>query len=159
MIDGLGHGPEAAQVARVARAVLAQSPQLDCVATLQACHQALGGTRGAVISLAWIDAAGTKLTFAGVGNVCGRLIEPTGTRQFAANRGILGAVYPKVIPVVIDLPADWRFVLHSDGISERFKLDFYDIAALAPADLAQQILADWANPSDDASVLVAMPVR
>ena len=54
-IDGLGHGGDAADAAAAAAAVLSAHPDDDPVHLIDACHEALARTRGAVMTLAWFD--------------------------------------------------------------------------------------------------------
>ena len=75
VIDGLGHGPEAADAAelcarRGARARRGRRAQ----ELLQACHEALLETRGVVMTVAWFDLERSQLSWAGVGNVDARLV-------------------------------------------------------------------------------------
>src|SRR2546425_10366483 len=52
VVDGLGHGAEAATAARAAVAVLDRQADESLVPLAKACHQAVIGTRGVVRSLA-----------------------------------------------------------------------------------------------------------
>ena len=69
VIDGLGHGEHAAAAARAAAATLARNPGGPVLDLVEACHAALRGTRGVVLSLASIDASRDEMTWVGVGNV------------------------------------------------------------------------------------------
>src|SRR5690348_2260084 len=69
VIDGLGHGPEAASAAKSAVSILNLGAGWPMQSLFEACHDALRGTRGIVLSLASIDATQDELTWAGVGNV------------------------------------------------------------------------------------------
>jgi serine phosphatase RsbU (regulator of sigma subunit) len=160
LIDGLGHGPEAAAAARAATDVLAAAPHLVPAEALQACHHALRGTRGAAISVVQIAPASRQLVYAGVGNVEARLWLPEGWQRPIAYRGIVGAVMPRVRPFELTLAADWLLVLHTDGVSARFDPDQLAPAVRGhPQALADAILAGWGRPSDDATVVVARAVR
>ncbi len=72
VVDGLGHGPEAAAAARAAvetlnvQATAAGSCNLRHL--LVAIHQALRGTRGAVAGVALVEACTGSLHYAGIGN-------------------------------------------------------------------------------------------
>src|SRR5437773_929428 len=57
VVDGLGHGAEAASAARAAVAVLERHAGESPLPLLQRCHRALIGTRGVVLSLAFFDGA------------------------------------------------------------------------------------------------------
>src|SRR3989454_6060748 len=74
VVDGLGHGAEAAAAARAAVATLNRHAQEAVLPLLQRCHQALAGTRGVVLSVALFDRADGSMTWLGVGNVEGGLL-------------------------------------------------------------------------------------
>jgi phosphoserine phosphatase RsbX len=81
VIDGLGHGPEAAS-ARTAARVLEVQPGDPVRALVERCHEGLRKTRGAVMSPASFDAQTSSITLVGVGNVEGVLLRsgPAGRR-------------------------------------------------------------------------------
>src|SRR2546422_10869871 len=74
VVDGLGHGAEAATAARTAVAVLNRHADESLPQLVKACHQALVGTRGVAMSLAVFGRAARSLTWLGVGNVEGVLL-------------------------------------------------------------------------------------
>src|SRR6266700_7377551 len=69
VIDGLGHGTEAARAAKAAVYLIEACPHESVVDLIQHCHEALRRTRGAVMSLASFDARTSSITWAGVGSV------------------------------------------------------------------------------------------
>src|ERR1700739_1108618 len=69
VVDGLGHGAEAATAARTAVSTLSEHASESVLALLERCHWALKGSRGAVMSLAFADRQHDTLTWVGVGNV------------------------------------------------------------------------------------------
>ncbi|HEV7665634.1 MAG TPA: SpoIIE family protein phosphatase [Chloroflexota bacterium] len=155
VIDGLGHGPPAAAASDAACAALAQRPDLPPGQSLRLCHAALSGTRGAAISIAAIDASGTSLQYAGIGNVEGHLWHSGVQQRLMVYRGIVGAVLPEPRVFTFALPSGWLLVLHTDGIRARFRLDASPAEALDQAQhLADYLLAEWARPTDDAMVVV-----
>ena len=74
VVDGLGHGREAAVAAREAVATLTQHADEPVVPLLQRCHGQLRATRGVVMTLASFRAADATMTWLGVGNVEGFLL-------------------------------------------------------------------------------------
>jgi serine phosphatase RsbU (regulator of sigma subunit) len=158
VIDGLGHGPGAASAALRAREALAAAPDLGPAEAIRLSHEALHDTRGAVIGITAIDVLTGRLSFAGVGNIEGRLISAGGTQRLSSARGIVGAMLPTIRPVELALPPEWTLVIHSDGISERFdpaqieRFDSLDVQSVADA-----ILTRWGRATDDASVVVVRP--
>src|SRR5437667_15617 len=70
-VDGLGHGAEAAAAARAAVAALDQYAEESLLPLVRRCHDALAGSRGVVMSLAYVAGVQPSLTWLGVGNVEG----------------------------------------------------------------------------------------
>jgi serine phosphatase RsbU (regulator of sigma subunit) len=156
VIDGLGHGPEAAKAARAAVDALEAHPELDPVHALALCDRALAGTRGAAISIAAIDPAHTRLTYVGIGNVEAQLWQPSGAQRPIAYRGIVGAAHRTVRAFELALTVEWVLLLHTDGVSARLNLaDYVEQARDDLPAVAQAVLARWGRARDDATVVVA----
>jgi anti-sigma regulatory factor (Ser/Thr protein kinase) len=155
LVDGLGHGPEAAMAAGAAMAtfqeVLADPPEL----MLAAMHTALRPTRGAATSVAVIDEARRTVRFCGVGNVDGRILTADSNRHLVPQNGIVGHTMPRAQCDDVPWPTAGRLVLHSDGISSRWQADRYPgLLARHPALLAGVLFRDCARERDDATVIV-----
>lgn len=158
MIDGLGHGPDAALAAQTARDQLASSPHLGPADALRLCHGALRSTRGAAISIVVVDPLARRLVSAGIGNVDVVVRNGRGSRRYVSDRGIVGGAFPTIRPVEVELDADWLLILHTDGVSARFDLDVIpETASGSPDLLADTLLGQWARKLDDAMVVVAIP--
>lgn len=153
VVDGLGHGPQAAEAAAQAIAALEARPGLDPIRGIEACHEALRGGRGAALAIALVDAAAGRLVYAGVGNVEARLVQGGRAERLISYRGIVGSTLPTVRAFEHRLTAPWLLVLHTDGISTRAELPG-DAVDAAPRALAESLLAAWARESDDATVVV-----
>ncbi len=158
-VDGLGHGADAATAARTAVTTLAEHAGESVTALLDRCHWALKGSRGVVMSLAFLDARARTITWAGVGNVEGivlRVAGGAGGRErigLVARGGIVGSELPAVRAQQVALaPGDLLFFA-TDGIREGF-LDGLPADA-SPQQLADHILANHGKGTDDALVLVA----
>src|SRR6185503_20115981 len=74
LIDGLGHGPEAADAAAVCASVVRAHAEAPAAELMAECHSALLETRGVVMTAAWFDLERSRLSWAGVGNVDARLV-------------------------------------------------------------------------------------
>lgn len=157
MIDGLGHGPEAAVAAEAAISTLAAHPVCDLAAAVQACHAALRGTRGAALLVICIALAARELTFAGVGNVEAQLWQDGQARHLISDRGIVGATLPRIRPVTVPLEAEWLLLMYTDGLRNRFVLPALRQTAPDAHALSHTLLNDWSRATDDATVLVAQP--
>jgi len=157
LVDGLGHGSQAAAAALAAVAALAAEPALDPVDAVHCCHDALAGTRGAALLVASIDVSRGQLIVAGAGNVEARLCQNGGATHLMTDRGIVGSVLPRVRPVEMTLAPTWLLLLYTDGIKRRFDPQPLLEAAASGDGLAQAVLAEGARATDDATVLVAQP--
>lgn len=156
LIDGLGHGPEAAAAAQAACDALGAHPDALAVEALGLCHRALIGTRGAAISIAVIDPGNAELTYAGVGNVEGRVWQGDWEQRLTIYRGIVGKVMPTVRPLTIALEDDWLLLMHTDGITSRFALPrTMPLGGGSPQMLADRLLQEAGKGIDDATIVVA----
>ncbi|CPR11033.1 stage II sporulation protein E (SpoIIE), putative [Mycobacterium bohemicum DSM 44277] len=159
VVDGLGHGPEAAAAAMraVDTVVRAGSERLEVL--IQLCHRVLGGTRGVAMTLARVDFAAGTLAWTGVGNVTADLVAkaPSGIRVRSSARltaGIVGYRIPEIMPAqVVPIRTGDLIVMSTDGITEEC-FEHIDFAASAVA-IAEEILAKTAKQTDDAMVLTA----
>jgi hypothetical protein len=144
-IDGLGHGIQAAHAARTAAEVVRASPSPDLAALVQRCHVALRGTRGAAISLAFLSAGGSGMTWLGVGNVEGRVL--SGDPRARRPKGSLALVSTATLEV---RPGD-VLVFATDGVQAAFA-DSLDTSGSTQA-ISERIMADHGRLLDDALVL------
>ena len=74
VIDGLGHGEEAALAATEAARTIEALARESVIKILRACHEALRHTRGVVMSVASFNVADQTMVWMGVGNVEGLLL-------------------------------------------------------------------------------------
>jgi len=155
LVDGLGHGPDAATAAAAATSAFQQLASGPPDTTLVALDVALHETRGAALSLAVIDRAARTVRFGGVGNVDGRILTDRATEYLVPQSGIVGHGMPNLRPTDASWPAGARLVMHSDGILARWRMDAYPgLMTAHPALLAGVIYRDFARDRDDATVLV-----
>ena len=74
-----------------------------------------------------------------------------------ARRGILGANAPDPLVTEHRWEPGFLLVLHSDGVSARWRsADLPYLAGRSATDLAQDILGKYAGNDDDATVVVVM---
>jgi hypothetical protein len=158
-IDGLGHGPEAAKAAAIARDTVAAHASEPLPSVLRLCHVALARTRGAAISLARVQCGAGMLQWVGVGNVESHLLRrrdgPLGRVVASAVLfgGALGYRLPPVRASTVELRPDDLVVMATDGIDGRFT---EEVATGQPVDrIAGGILDAHRRARDDALVAVA----
>ncbi|MBI3029579.1 MAG: SpoIIE family protein phosphatase [Candidatus Rokubacteria bacterium] len=158
VVDGLGHGDEAAAAAKIAVATLEAHPGESIIPLLRRCHENLRSTRGVVMSLASFNVREGTMTWLGVGNVEGILLrgDPAVSPRYESlllRGGVVGgqlpALYASILPVV---PGD-TLIFATDGI--RSKLADHVASSDVPQRTADTILARSAKVTDDALVLVA----
>lgn len=156
VVDGLGHGPLAAIAASRALQVIDEGAFDSPETYLLAAHLALRSSRGAALAMTQVHLPLGKLFYAGIGNIVGRVVGPTGlSTSLLSHNGIVGVEVRK--PQQFEYA--WRqgdlLVMHSDGLSERWKLE--DYAGLAQADtavIAAVLYRDAKRGRDDATILV-----
>lgn len=155
VVDGLGHGDDAAVAARVAVAVLERSSDEPVAALLMRCHEELKKTRGVALSLASVDANDGTVTWLGVGNVAGVLIHAAGgDREGLITRGgVVGFNLPPLRSVTLPVARGDTLILATDGIRSSFADDLSPGGS--PQRIAQEALDRHWRGTDDALVLVA----
>lgn len=158
VVDGLGHGTEAALAAGLAVAQLERHAHESVIALVRRCHEALRGTRGVVMSLASFNAADDTMTWLGVGNVEGILVRarPAGgplRENVLLRGGVVGYDLPPLQAFVVTVAAGDALAFATDGLRSEF------ISAVSvngpPGAQAEDLLSRFAKDTDDALVLVA----
>ncbi len=115
-----------------------------------------GRDAGAAISIAAIDPGAAALTYAGVGNVEGRVWQGDREQRLTIYRGIVGKAMPTVRPFTVALGDNWLLLLHTDGISSRFVLPrTMPLGDGSPQMLAERLLHESGKGIDDATMMVA----
>jgi serine/threonine protein phosphatase PrpC len=154
VVDGLGHGHDAAVAARIAVGSVEQAKG-DVVSIALQCHERMRRSRGAVMSLASFDGNGT-MTWLGIGNVRGRLLrrssDTKAPQALPLLSGTVGDRLPSLRAFTFEVDAGDLLVITTDGVR-----DNHDARGLY-AGSAQQIADRWlhhsAGTSDDALVFV-----
>ncbi len=155
IIDVLGHGQRAHELARLCERWLLQHAHADLVELMLELHRELRGSLGAAVTLAYLDAPAGRMHVVGVGN----------TRLYAAGNAALdltgqpgivgGAQLPRLRPTVGHVAPGDLLVLVTDGIRE--DLGARDIAVWRhlPVDrITQQLLRVHGRVHDDATCMV-----
>jgi negative regulator of sigma-B (phosphoserine phosphatase) len=158
LVDGIGHGPEAAAAAEAACAILKSYAADPVIALVERCHAALRSTRGVVMSTAAFDVQHNLLTWLGIGNVQGilRRFRPPvdGTEELLLLRaGVVGSQLPPLRASVLRVVPGDTLVLATDGVQSGFAPRIN--SAEAPPRAARAILDGFNKGTDDALVLVA----
>lgn len=155
VVDGLGHGPEAAASAKVAVNTLEANADESVISLVNRCHERLRGMRGAVITLASINSQAGTMTWLGVGNVEGMLLRSSGSpsREYIVQRGgVVGAQLPILRPSITTIKPGDTLIMATDGISHGFAERVNP--SESPQKIADRILITYNKLTDDALVLV-----
>jgi hypothetical protein len=155
VVDGLGHGLSAHRAAIAAIDEVRRLQPLSALELLPAVHRRLHGTRGAAVAVAEVDESADTLYFAGIGNISCSVTDGAGSRSLASMNGTAGADMGRVHEFSTPFPAEATFVMFSDGIATRWRLDDYPgLRPHHPALAAAVILRDHLRGRDDATVVV-----
>jgi phosphoserine phosphatase RsbX len=157
VLDGLGHGSEAARASRTAAAVVRGYQDSDLLSLVRECHEALRKTRGVAMSVAFISGSEAKMAWSGIGNVEGRLLSsgPSPARAKGSLRlqsGVAGHELPLLTTSTLAIRRGDLLVFATDGIKTSFG-DALEVTG-SPQDIAQRILDHHGRMTDDALVLV-----
>lgn len=157
VVDGLGHGEEAAAAGRAALEVLAESPENGVISLVKRCHDRLRPTRGVVLSLASFKVKEKMMTWIGVGNVEGVLLrcDPKATprrESLLLRNGVVGDSLPRLSASIIPVMPGDMLIFATDGIRSDFLA--YVNPSDSPERIASRVFAECARNTDDALVLV-----
>ena len=158
VIDGIGHGKEAAKSAKTAVSILKERPSESLTSLVERCHEQLQGMRGVVLSLAAIDASHGVMTWLGVGNVQGVLMRADNNKHsnvlepLLLRAGVVGCQLPPLHATVLPIARGDTIYFATDGVSSTFA---DSLSALEnPQKAAERILRQFQTGKDDALVLV-----
>lgn len=154
VVDGVGHGPGAAEASTRALATLDGRRGRTPTELVDDVHHALRGTRGAAMSIAEVDLDRGVVRFAGIGNVAGVLVG-TAQRNMVSHHGTLG----HQLRTAHEFSYPWQtgdlLVLASDGLQTRWSLDRYPgVTSRHPSIVAALLHRDFRRERDDATVVV-----
>jgi hypothetical protein len=155
VVDGLGHGPDAAIAARAALDTFAREAGRAAPAEIvRQAHGALKSTRGAAVAVLQLDARARQIRIASVGNVIGAVVDGDASRRMLSQNGTVGHALPRVTEVPYPWPPGALVAVHTDGLATRWDIGKY--AGLTARDCAVVggvLFRDHARGSDDATVV------
>ena len=160
LVDGLGHGIDAAAAARAATEAVKAHPRRNAADIADSMHGALRSTRGAAAALAVVKPGTEVGEFCGVGNITCLTRMEGKSRSLVSHNGILGHQVRRLQEFAFAFPPSALLIMHSDGLTARWSLDDYPgLEARHPAVIAGVLFRDFRRGTDDASVLVARHVN
>ena len=162
VVDGLGHGQDAASAAHAAVGALDRYSREPLIDLVRRCHDALVGLRGVVLGLAYLDPQAATMAWLGVGNVGGVLLRADlGNRPsritLVPNAGFIGAEPARPTTRSVPLALGDTVILYSDGIKDGFAESL--VLSNTPQEIADSVITRHLKGNDDALVLVARYAR
>jgi anti-sigma regulatory factor (Ser/Thr protein kinase) len=157
MADGLGHGLSAHDAATAATRVFNAGHEHTPGRLIGDVHAALRATRGAAVAMLAVDLERRVGTFAGLGNISGLVLLPSGSRHnMVSHNGTAGHHAGRIQEFSYPVPAQATIVMFSDGLATRWDLSAYPgLAQRPPALIAGVLYRDFSRRRDDVTVVVA----
>lgn len=157
VIDGLGHGPHAAEAAQAAARAFRGNAERSLPEIMTTLHRALRHTRGAAVGLMRLHAEHAE--YCGIGNV--RMVALSGDQvhhRMNGQPGVVGWRMPDPQTRRLPLPTGTAVVLYTDGIDLRWAHTPSEFLMRMPMPLLAAAVAHRHHRTrDDATVLAAGP--
>ncbi len=160
VVDGLDHGPQAAEAAQQARFVFQNSAYLSPSVTIEKAHDVLHSSRGVVMAIAEVDHNAHVVRFCGVGNIYAMLYSEGKWSGLVSHDGIVGHTARKFQefshPYYVG-SNQWPplLVMHTDGLASHWNLSLYpDIMQHHSSLIAGVLYRDFKRLNYDVTILV-----
>jgi hypothetical protein len=159
VVDGLGHGPVAADARREAMRIARGHAASGAGRTVEAIHAGLRATRGAAVAVAEIDASRRSLRFCGLGNISAVVIAEGHLRHLVSHNGTAGHAARRIDEFTYAWPADAMLVQHTDGLTGHWSLEAHPgLVMRHPSLVAGVLYRECKRGRDDVAVVVARGV-
>jgi anti-sigma regulatory factor (Ser/Thr protein kinase) len=157
LADGLGHGLHAHEAATAATRVFAGAYEHSPGRVIGDVHAALRPTRGAAVAMLAIDTDRGTGIFAGLGNITGMVVQPSGARHnMVSHNGTAGHSAARIQEFHYPVPPGATVILFSDGLSTHWDLSAYPgLTRRSPSLVAGILYRDFSRRRDDVTVVVA----
>ena len=159
--DGLGHGPGAAEAARVAIQSASENPSSTPGALVEIAHSRMRATRGAAIAVAEIRIDQGHVAYSGLGNISGAIVSEANIRkQMVSMNGTAGHEMRAAREFQYPWDKESLLILHSDGLNSHWSIDRYaGLFRRHPSLIAGVIFRDSRRGRDDATVVVVRQLK
>lgn len=150
VVDVLGHGREADEVAGICENFLEKNYKRNLVEIITGLHDHIKGSRGAVAGFCLLDTKTGGLECVKVGNI---VIKKFGShnKSIISRDGIIGYIMETPKNFKMDLFEGDVLLLHTDGITSRFDLDDYpELPNDNARTIATKIMERFGKKNDDA---------
>ena len=151
VLDVLGHGSEAYELAIKAKEFLEQNYREDMVELINELHLNLMSSRGLVGSLAKLDIGSGLLSHVGIGNITAKKFG-TENYRFVNRDGIIGHKIPKPRVDSILFEKGDVFIMHSDGVRENSNLQEHpEIFTKKAKSMSMEVVQKFSRQNDDST--------
>lgn len=151
IVDVLGHGEEANELAVRIQDYIRREASGDVVGLLCRLHDHLRGSRGAAVGLSMIEPANGRLRYAGIGNTIIRRFGESESRLVSRD-GVVGGTMRTPVENVMQLTDGDVVVMYTDGVKSHFDASEYPrLRTDRPHAVAANIVHRFAKSHDDAS--------
>jgi anti-sigma regulatory factor (Ser/Thr protein kinase) len=155
VVDGLGHGPLAAQASALAIESLREHRGASLAEQIDFAHGALRATRGAALGVAEILHDQKLIKFVGIGNIMAAVHQDGTVRNMVSQNGILGHQIRRVTEFQYPWSESALLVMCSDGINTHWDLSLYaGLTTRDPSLIAATLYRDFTRGRDDTTVIV-----
>jgi len=153
LVDVLGHGREAYQVAEASKQFLEDHCGEPLVELMQHLHQHIRGSRGAVAGLCVLETETDMLKFVGIGNITARTLGAE-SRRLVSRSGVVGDIIPTPREESLTLSDGDILLMYTDGVKSHFEIeDWPQMRTSAAATLAHDIINLFGKDEDDAACI------
>lgn len=155
LLDGLGHGEGASEAAVKAVSVFINNVNLSVEDIVYKLHEGLKGTRGAVLAVALLDSVNKTIKYAGIGNICARIINNNLKQNLISHDGIVGENVTIVQEYTYCWPEDSLLIMNTDGLVVNNFFDNYPgLLNRSVSIISGVIYKDCVRGNDDSTIMV-----
>lgn len=159
IVDVLGHGAEAHELARVIDAFLERNGCSDVSGLMTRLHEHVKGSRGAAVGLCSVECSSGLVSYVGTGNTVLRRFGSADTRLVSQD-GVLGQNMRTPRRQTLQLEGGDLIVLYTDGVSDRFTADDYPgVYRHAPKEVVATLVKRFGKDHDDAGCIAVRYAR
>jgi negative regulator of sigma-B (phosphoserine phosphatase) len=153
VVDGLGHGSEAAEAAKKAIETIDAHPEESIISLVRRSHDELKATRGVAMTIALFNRMESTVTTLGIGNVEATLLRANQapSESVLLRGGVIGYQLPALRATVFPIYPGDLMVFATDGIRNNFTENIN--LEESPRRVVEQILEQSFRGNDDALVL------
>ncbi|MFH0803355.1 MAG: SpoIIE family protein phosphatase [bacterium] len=153
IVDVLGHGSEAHKLAVICQDFLEKNYRRNLIETMNALHEYIKDSRGAVVGLCLLDISSGVLQYVGVGDITARKFGVNQVKLISQD-GIVGYIMKTLKEGTMRLDDGDVFVLYTDGVKEHFELEDYpELFRDDARKIATHIIQQFGKEEDDATCI------